>query len=265
MLRALLMITALASGGGAAWMVSQTRTAVPEVQAAMVAPTPPVNMEEILVAAHDLPRGAKLLPTDLVWKTWPAEAVNASFVLRSAKPEAPAELAGSVLRDQVAAGLPLAAADVAPAGSNLLSAVLTPGMRAVSIPISVEQTAGGFVLPDDRVDIMLTRACSTGSCAGAMDARTILRNVRVLAIDQSGAEPNTGTSLIGKTATLELSPDQAETLVGAQATGALSLVLRSAADHEQATESVTAPAAAVAEKMVVRERRGNVSEEVTLR
>lgn len=266
MLRAVLMMTALASGGGAAWMVSESRTAAPEVQAATVVAAPPVSTSEILVAARDLPRGTKLLPEDLAWQPWPENAVNPSFVLRSAKPEAPAELAGSVLRDELAAGLPLASTAVAAAGSNLLSAVLTPGMRAVAISVSVEQTAGGFVLPEDRVDIVLTKGCSGGSCGAGMDVRTILRNVRVLAIDQSGAEPNAGTSLIGKTATLELSSEQAETVVGAEAVGELSLVLRSAADHGSDTaQSVAAPVAAVAETTVVRVRRGGVTEEVRLR
>lgn len=266
MIRVLLLTTALASGAGSAWMVGGLRSETPQPQVAEAAAAVPVSMEEVLVATRPLERGAKLLEDDVRWHPWPKDALTEAFIIRAVAPNAPAELAGSVLRGRIPAGAPLPTGDLAPVGSNLLAAVLAPGMRAVAIAISAEKTAGGFILPEDRVDVVLAMPCRTDNCQAETNARTILRNVRVLAIDQSGGETDSGSSLIGKTATLELNSEQAEKLVGAEASGALSLVLRASVDHSERVEDVqqAAPAPVEEPRRSVRVWRGGVAEDVVL-
>jgi pilus assembly protein CpaB len=117
-----------------------------------------------------------------------------------------------------------------------MAAILPTGMRAVSTQISPENGAGGFILPNDRVDVILTRRDANAEKGGGGDARTsetVLTNIRVLAIDQNVEEKNGQKVVVGKTATLELSPAQAETLVLSQQIGSLSLALRSVTDATQ--------------------------------
>ncbi len=258
MLRILLFTMALASGGGAAWLVGSMSG--PGTGVALADATPEAATVEVLEAADDLERGVQLNADQVRWETWPAERVKASFILRSKRAEAAEELAGSVVRSFLVAGTPVLAQSLAPAGSSLLSATLDPGKRAVAIRISAEKTAGGFVLPNDRVDVLLSDECRPqDGCSTGISVRTILKNVRVLAIDQSGGKETSGSSLVGKTATLELGPDQAETLIGAEASGTLSLVLRSAGDHGTAHDTV-AP-----ESRTVRVMRGGVTAYETVR
>jgi len=111
-----------------------------------------------------------------------------------------------------------------------LAAILTPGMRAISTQISPETGAGGFILPNDRVDVILTLRNQRDAAKVGSGSETILRNVRVLAIDQSIEEKNGQKVVVGKTATLELLPGQAETLALSHELGTLTLSLRSMAD-----------------------------------
>jgi pilus assembly protein CpaB len=118
-------------------------------------------------------------------------------------------------------------------GSGFMAAILPKGMRAVSMEVSAENAAGGFILPDDHVDVVLTRHDKMQTAGGASDkivSESILRNVRVLAIDQAVEEKAGQRVVVGKTATLELTPDQAETLQLAKQQGSLSLALRSLID-----------------------------------
>lgn len=258
MLRILFVTLALASGGGAAWLVGSMGADATPAGDVGTAPAP-IHTAEVLVAAADVEQGGQLALEQVRWQAWPAETVQPAFILRAERPEAPAELAGSVARTHIVAGTPILAQSLAPAKTSLLSAVLAPGKRAVAIRISAEKTAGGFILPNDHVDVLLTVPCGPeDGCSASMDVRTILRNVRVLAIDQSGSKDAAETALVGKTATLELEPLEAETLVGAEASGTLSLVLRAAADHAETRES-PAP-----KSRTVRVRREGVSEFVTL-
>jgi pilus assembly protein CpaB len=124
-------------------------------------------------------------------------------------------------------------------GSGFMAAILPTGMRAVSTQISPENGAGGFILPNDRVDVILTRRDSNAEKSGGGEARTsetVLTNIRVLAIDQNIEEKGGQKVVVGKTATLELSPSQAETLVLSQQVGSLSLALRSVTDASKTNE-----------------------------
>ena len=122
-------------------------------------------------------------------------------------------------------------------GSGFMAAILPSGMRAVSTQISPETGAGGFILPNDRVDVILTRRATAKPKRAARQhhAKPSLRNVRVLAIDQTVEEKNGQKVVVGKTATLELTPSQAETLALSQQLGTLSLALRSITDASNAT------------------------------
>jgi pilus assembly protein CpaB len=120
-------------------------------------------------------------------------------------------------------------------GSGFLAAVLTKGMRAVSMEVSAENGAGGFILPDDHVDVLLTRRDKGAEKLTGVEkftSESILRNVRVLAIDQAVEEKAGQKVVVGKTATLELNPDQAETLEVSRQLGTLSLALRSLVDSQ---------------------------------
>jgi pilus assembly protein CpaB len=224
MFRILVLVGALAAGGVAAWLSFGLQPdAAPAVT---VAGPPPVRTQEILVAAADLEQGASIDEQQLRWQTWPEESVNPAFISRSARPEAIAELTGAVVRHGMVLGEPFREDKLASNNPGYLAAMLSPGMRAVAVRVSVESAAGGFVLPNDRVDVL-----HTGGHGGGR-SRAILTNIKVLAIDQSTGAGEADTAL-GKTATLELDQAQAEAIASAQTSGALSLALRATADSKE--------------------------------
>jgi pilus assembly protein CpaB len=229
--RLVVLGVALAAGGVAALLAGGHHDAPPP---AVAPPPPPLATVDILVAKNDLSRGQVIGEGDVDWQTWPAASANASFVKRTERPEAIHEFVGAIARESVASGEPIRdPAVVFAKGSGFLAATLPKGMRAVSMEVSAESGAGGFILPDDHVDVMLTRHDKTQTAGGASDrivSESILRNVRVLAIDQAVEEKAGQKVVIGKTATLELTPDQAETLQLAKQQGSLSLALRSLID-----------------------------------
>jgi pilus assembly protein CpaB len=229
MLRILILALALGAGGLAAWMVTsmQLSTASATVN---TPPAPQPSTVEVLVAATDLPQGHSLKEESLSWRAWPKDALNPGFITRAAHADAVASLKDSVVRSQFVASEPIREEKLARISSGLLAAILPPGKRAVAIRVSAENTAGGFILPNDRVDVIqtITKPGQDGSMSGNL-SRTILRNIRVLAVDQNADDPK-GQTVVGKTATLELSPDQAEAVATGQITGVLSLALRSVAD-----------------------------------
>ena len=121
-------------------------------------------------------------------------------------------------------------------GSGYMAAILPSGMRAISVEISPETGAGGFILPNDHVDVILSRRDRLAEKSAGVEVHTsevILSNVRVLAIDQTVEEKNGQRVVVGKTATLELAPRQAETLALSRQLGTLSLALRSLVDSDK--------------------------------
>jgi pilus assembly protein CpaB len=112
-----------------------------------------------------------------------------------------------------------------------MAITLNPGMRAMSVPLTAESAAGGFILPGDHVDVVESRQLEGPAQGGGKHviASTVMKNVKVLAIDQNLVAPK-GSSVVGATATLELNQQQAEVIVQAKAQGELTLVLRSYAD-----------------------------------
>jgi len=205
---------------------ASTPTAVQTVVA------PPASSMRVLVASRNLQLGVRITPPDLTWREWPEGGVAPEYMTDAKSPQALQEIVGSVVRDSLTAGEPVLARKlVAPGASGFMAAILTPGLRAVSVRINAESGAGGFILPGDHVDVILSyQPGSEGSGRRSRTATTILENVRVLAIDQSPQRDDDDQAKVGSTATLELTPADAEMLTLAHAMGHLTLVLRSVAD-----------------------------------
>jgi pilus assembly protein CpaB len=233
--RVVVLVIAVAAGGVAALLAGRGDEPPPP------APVQTVKMEtvDILVAHGDINLGQAVSAQDLQWQQWPTQAASPAFVRRTEKPDAIEQLSGAIARSPFVAGEPIREAKLIKAnGSGYMAAVLDKGMRAVSTEISPETGAGGFILPNDRVDVILSRRDREAEKAGAADTQvseTILSNIRVLAIDQTLGEKDGQKVVIGKTTTLELTPRQAETLALSRQLGTLSLALRSLADAGEST------------------------------
>lgn len=265
-----LVVRAMGSGDGEA------------VNAAAAAPAE-APMTQVLVAARDLEIGDRIENGDMEWRAFPADAVNAVWIVEGAASvptpvregeegedneeqaaEASSEggataevqrtaerltgggvreqVVGAVVRERILAGEPIVASKLVRAGqSGFLAVVLAPGMRAMSLPVSQETGAGGFILPGDRVDVIMSRRAEE-----AVDGRegyvtaTVLRNIRVLAVGET-TEVVDEQNVAGSNATLEVGPREAEVLAFAQAQGDLYLVLRSYADAQEASGAAISP------------------------
>ena len=238
--RIILLVVALACGGLAAFLMTRggraptlTQTTTQVVQEAKT---------QILVAKAPIGVGERLTAVALEWQDWPEGAVRPEYVTISAMPDAPAEMTGAVARFEFFPGEPIREAKLVRADQGYLSAVLGEGMRGVSVGVSAVSSAGGFVVPNDHVDVLLTTASAVGE-----KSEVILSNVRVLAIGKrlgemgaSGGvedpnQPAPAPIVFDDTtiATLELDPGQAETLINASTRGELTLTLRSVADFNK--------------------------------
>jgi pilus assembly protein CpaB len=220
--RIVVLTVALAAGGVAALLAGRSDKAP-----APKADAPKFDTVEILVAKSDLPRGQTLSPADVNWQAWPASTAAGNFIRKSDRPKALENLTGMIVRAPFVAGEPIREVKLVDSkGSGFMAAILPSGMRAVATQITPESGVGGFILPNDRVDVIMTPRNRDGD----RPSETILRNIRVLAIDQNVEEKNGQKVVVGKTATLELTPGQAETLALSHQVGILSLSLRSIAD-----------------------------------
>jgi pilus assembly protein CpaB len=237
--RLVVLGVAVAAGGIAAYLAASNKAPPPPPPAAPA--PPPLATVDVLVAKTDLERGQVIENKDVGWQTWPADAANSNFIKKSDRPDAVNDMVGSIVRVAMISGDPIREPYVVKAkGSGFMAAVLPKGMRAVAVDISPDLDAGGFILPDDRVDVMLTRRDKTAEKATGVEkfvTDTILRDVRVLAVDQTIDEKAGTKNVMGKTATLELTESQAETLALAHQLGTISLTLRSLLDSGDAPES----------------------------
>jgi pilus assembly protein CpaB len=224
--RIIVLVIALVAGGIAALLAS--RSDPPPVEA----PTAQLDTVDVLVAGTDIGLGSAISGQELRWQTWPTASAGPTFIRKNERPDAINQLAGAISRQPFAAGEPIREAKLIFAkGSGYMAAILPAGMRAVSTEISAETGAGGFILPNDHVDVLLSRRDK--DVENPAISETILSNVRVLAIDQNVEEKNGQRVVVGKTATLELAPRQAETLGRARQMGTLSLALRSLVDFDK--------------------------------
>ena len=223
------LILALSAGGVAAYLARGSDNTSPP-------PEPVVQLQtvDVLVAKSDIGLGQSVNTENLQWQTWPAATASNHFIRRNERPEATKEVAGSIARAPFLAGEPIREPKLVKAnGSGFMAAILPTGMRAISTEISPETGAGGFILPNDRVDVILSKRDKNpdkSASADIVNSEIILANVRVLAIDQAPKEKDGQNVVVGKTVTLELKPEQAETLARARQTGTLALALRSIAD-----------------------------------
>ena len=265
------------------------------------------RMARVLVAARDVPVGKRLEAADMEWKDWPIDGLNPAYVtdgsvaLPAAAPPAGEEgeaaavenqvegaaatvtravnavagtgaqsdFVGAVVREGFVAGEPIVARKIVRSGdSGFLAAYLEPGMRAMAIRVSVETAAGGFILPGDRVDVIMTRELRNNNQEGGSAQRhmttTVMQNVKVLAVDQTTEASDDAQSVVGATATLEVSPGDAEVLSLARAEGDLSLVLRSYADAAGPSGRTGRMASGGGDSQVVRIHRGDQVETVVL-
>jgi pilus assembly protein CpaB len=234
--RIIVLVIALAAGAVAAMLASGNRT--PEAPKAPE-PPPPLATVDVLVAKTDLGTGQVVNEGDVGWQTWPAASAGSSFIRKTDRPEAIKDFIGAVARTPIAAGEPIRDSKVVAAkGGGFMAAILPHGMRAISLDVSPETGAGGFILPNDHVDVVLTRrdkAAEKITGVEKLTSETILKNVRVLAVDQAVGEKEGQKVVIGKTATIELDPQQAETLALARQIGTISLTLRSLLDSQSPT------------------------------
>ncbi len=228
LVRVIVLIVAGLAAVAAAFFVRSAMQPAPAAVPAAVVEAPVVEVTRVLVAARDIAPGERVQSADFRWTSWPEEAVLASYLSQSANPDALETLAGAVARTGFVAGEPANAGKlVQPGEAGFMAAVLTPGMRAVAVPISARSGAGGFILPNDRVDIIVTRESEDGG----FGSDVVVENVRVLAIDQIYSETEDG-AVVGSTATLELTSTQARSVALSVAAGDVSLALRSIADTE---------------------------------
>ena len=276
MLRLVIIAVALASGGGAG-LIGYRATLQSPVETA-----PQIAEVDVLTLNRDLLRGARLAESHLDWSPWRADQVKPGMILRSEQPDARSRLSGRAVRSNLYVGDAVRAQHLAEGDGGYLALTLAPSMRAIGVQVNEVKTAGGFIMPNDRVDVLLTVVRDLDGDGAATGAtRTILTNLRVLAIGNTTYEaasrvkeaPGDGSkkaaerpaTVEGKTATLEVTPAQAEILLAASASGHLSLALRAAQDFglsgigdlemiERATE-VAAPAAPRADPGAPRKRQ----------
>jgi len=209
--------------------------------APVAAPVAQLPTVEVLVAKSDIGLGQAVKAEDVQWQRWPAETASSAFIRHDTNADAMNDVIGSIARAPFIIGEPIREQKLVKAnGSGFMAAILPSGMRAISTEISPETGAGGFILPNDRVDVILSRRDKNlDQQMGGRDIVTteiLLSNVRVLAIDQAPKEKDGNNSLVGKTVTLELKPEQAETLARARQSGTLALALRSIADVNEKTD-----------------------------
>ncbi|MES2254327.1 MAG: Flp pilus assembly protein CpaB [Pseudomonadota bacterium] len=184
---------------------------------------PQMPMSDVLIASSVLQPGQALTADQVRWQKWPTSSVDSTFITRDSVASIDDVVKGTVVRSPLASGQPITNAAIIHGNAvGLMAAMLNPGMRAISIPISTDSGAGGFILPNDRIDLILIRKGD----ANRVSSSTLLTDVRVLAVDQTFKQDKDTKTVIGKTATLEVTPAQAERVAKAQNQGTLSLSLR---------------------------------------
>lgn len=234
--RLIILSVAVAAAGGAGYVAqNMVSTPPPEVVVQSGPQEPAIELSDVLVLDGDVPMG-QVIDDHIKWQSWPSDSINDAFITRAAEPDALDKLKGSIARVPLYAGEPLRRTKLIGNGQSFMSSVLPSGMRAIATQISADTSAGGFILPNDYVDVIMTRRSQQGSGAGdGFITETILKNIRVLAIDQTIQEDEEGKKVkVGETATLELTPQQAEIItVAQQMADRLTLALRSITDTQE--------------------------------
>ena len=249
--RLIILLVAAGAAIAAVFLVRSVQTPAPAVAAASapaeVAKPVEIPTKQVLVANNKIPVGKFVAADDLRWQEWPASANIESFIEQEKQPEGLEKMVGAVARYDLVVGEPVTTSKlVHPGTAGFMAVMLTPGMRAVSVEIAAEIAACGFIQPNDRVDVIVTRdvqATNSNSGGGMQNIRSdlILSNIRVLAIDarygapevegeEAAPQAGQGQVIIGSRATLELTERDATLLNTAKKAGEIALTLRSIAD-----------------------------------
>ena len=192
---------------------------------------PQIQLEEVLVATRNIRLGTSMKPDMVEWVKWPKEGLSEGFIVRSDKPDGlNIETDPAIARSQFFVGEPIRESKIVRSGKGYMSAILPSGQQAIATSISTATSAGGFILPNDRVDVIMIRQ-GTEDEGGNFITESVLENVRVLAIDQTIEEKDGEAVVVGSTATLQLDPEQVKILtVAQQMADRLTLALRSLED-----------------------------------
>jgi len=239
--RIIVLLIALVVAGGTA-MYARSWVAGQQANVTVIeAPESQAEIYEVLVADSDLSAGTFIKPRHLRWQRWPTDDVPETYVLNGQRSNE--EMIGAVVRSRIAAGEPITdGAVVKPGDRGFLAAVLSPGMRAVSVPINATSSHSGLIFPGDRVDLILTQSLAASEGEGSIRrvSETVLSDIRIIAMgSDTKDDPKEGQSNErAKTATFEVTPQQAEQVTLLIELGKLSLSLRSLA--APATEEVAA-------------------------
>ncbi|GHF11276.1 hypothetical protein GCM10017044_01270 [Kordiimonas sediminis] len=206
-------------------------------QATTTAQRPVVANEQIMVAARKLPRGTILTIKDFKWQDWPKDAMNPAYLQR--KTSKMEDLQGKVVLDTIAEAAPITQTSLVSMGQRgYMAAILTPGMRAVTIKLNSIAGVAGFIFPGDRVDLLLTQNIPDPKTGIAKNiTETILENVRILGID-TRTEKAENVARPGKSATIEVTPKIAEKLAIVPRLGSLSLALRPLAQEGEPDDQI---------------------------
>ncbi|MBF0354317.1 MAG: Flp pilus assembly protein CpaB [Alphaproteobacteria bacterium] len=229
----ILLAAALVIAVVAALLAKRALNRPPPPVAEASGPVRPAPTSQILIAARDLATGTQLKDGDVKWQSWPNEAVDRRFIVKLGQgEEARNAFIGATVRQAFLSGEPMMANRVfRQEGAGMMSGILSPGMRAIGLTVNPHSAAGGFILPGDRVDVIqtveLARNTGTSEDGGKTSrSETVVRNLRVLAVDQKMDDVQTA-AVLAKTLTLEVTPKEAETVLQAQKSGELTLSLRS--------------------------------------
>ncbi|MDH4384983.1 MAG: Flp pilus assembly protein CpaB [Caulobacter sp.] len=256
--RLFILVIAAVAAIGLAFVVRGafgSRSAAP---AAVTETAPAKPMVQVLVAKQDLAVGLRITAADVSWQGWPAESLNAAFISDGAAPEVAKDgaagaaqtaaktagnlfsgagmeqVVGAIVKEPFVKGEPIVLRKVVRGGEGgFMAVVLGAGMRAISAPVTVDTAVAGFILPGDRVDVIYSRDSPDENVVG-FETHTVMRNVRVLAIDQKPEPEKDAKSMVGTVATLEIPASASEVMVSALAqakqSGVLMLVLRGVSD-----------------------------------
>lgn len=246
-LRQILIISASVVVAGGIFLWARTLSNKP-VAAPVVAAAPTIEVVKVLVAKRDLALGDRVDAAAFAWQDWPKTGLGPTFITQAINPKAVEEYTGAIVRQPMVTGEPVVTSKIVIAGKgvSVMAALVTPGMRAVSVAITTDAGVAGFILPDNRVDVLLTRSIAiqgSGQNTSRTVSSTILQNVRVLAIDQKVTQLKDQNAITGAVATLELSPADSEKLETADSLGDISLVLRGYTDATGPTSSPSNPPA----------------------
>lgn len=241
--RVIILGVAVFSAIGAGYVAKTMMAPPPEPVVVDQGPQEPaIQLTEVLILKKDVPMGG-ILGDAIAWQSWPKDGVDPKFIAKETDAAALEELKGSIARVPLYSGEPLRRSKLIGEGQSFMSSILPSGKRAVATQIAADTSAGGFILPNDYVDVIMTRRPPQSGTAQASGngfiTETILKNIRILAIDQAIQEDEEGRKVrVGDTATLELTPEQAEIItVAQQMAEKLTLALRPVADAQDPVES----------------------------